>query len=171
MLGDPRLPHAEASICSENDWAAASEAVTQVRSVNSHLSDAALGFLDRLLQLRVQDPLAAEFVMRFQQFTCPAMANGGEDTAFYCYNRFAALNEVGGDPSRFGSSVNDFHRACLALLSEIPGLWDFSLVVTDNPRPVDFDPRQVLMASVQAGIASGPTSGFLDELLSNQNRN
>ena len=29
------------------------------------------------------------------------MAKGVEDTAFYCYNRFAALNEVGGDPGPF----------------------------------------------------------------------
>ena len=36
--------------------------------------------------------------MRFQQFTGPVMAKSVEDTAFYCFNRFVALNEVGGDP-------------------------------------------------------------------------
>jgi (1->4)-alpha-D-glucan 1-alpha-D-glucosylmutase len=36
---------------------------------------------------------------------------GGEDTAFYRYNRLLALNEVGGDPSRFGVSVAGFHAA------------------------------------------------------------
>jgi (1->4)-alpha-D-glucan 1-alpha-D-glucosylmutase len=39
------------------------------------------------------------------------MAKGVEDTAFYRYVRLLALNEVGGDPSRFGISVQDFHRA------------------------------------------------------------
>ena len=32
------------------------------------------------------------------------MAKGVEDTAFYRYNRLVALNEVGGDPGRFGVS-------------------------------------------------------------------
>jgi len=95
--------------------------------------------------------MEAEFVMRFQQFTGPAMAKGVEDTAFYCFNRLMALNEVGGDPGRFGVSPRDFHAFCaqvqrsrphtmlassthdtkrsedvrmrLSLLSEIPGQW------------------------------------------------
>ena len=29
--------------------------------------------------------------MRFQQFTGPVMAKSAEDTAFYCFNRLAAL--------------------------------------------------------------------------------
>jgi maltooligosyltrehalose synthase len=32
------------------------------------------------------------------------MAKGVEDTTFYRWNRFVALNEVGGDPARFGVS-------------------------------------------------------------------
>ena len=43
-----------------------------------------------------------EFVTRFQQPTPAIMAKGVEDTAFYRYVRLLALNEVGGDPSRFG---------------------------------------------------------------------
>jgi len=49
--------------------------------------------------------------MRLQQFSGPVMAKGVEDTAFYRYNRFIALNEVGGDPHRFGSTIAGFHRA------------------------------------------------------------
>jgi (1->4)-alpha-D-glucan 1-alpha-D-glucosylmutase len=52
-----------------------------------------------------------EFVTRFQQTTPPVMAKGVEDTAFYRYARLLALNDVGGDPSRFGVSVDDFHAA------------------------------------------------------------
>ncbi|HEY5196115.1 MAG TPA: hypothetical protein VIJ51_03705, partial [Solirubrobacteraceae bacterium] len=53
----------------------------------------------------------AEFVTRFQQ-TSPAInAKGVEDTAFYRYLRLLALNEVGGDPDRFGLSVDEFHAA------------------------------------------------------------
>jgi (1->4)-alpha-D-glucan 1-alpha-D-glucosylmutase len=53
-----------------------------------------------------------EFTTRFQQTTPAVMAKGVEDTAFYRYNRLLALNEVGGDPSRFGLSVAEFHRRC-----------------------------------------------------------
>jgi (1->4)-alpha-D-glucan 1-alpha-D-glucosylmutase len=51
----------------------------------------------------------AEFVRRFQQTTPPVMAKGVEDTAFYRYVRLLALNEVGGDPGRFGIDVDTFH--------------------------------------------------------------
>ena len=54
------------------------------------------------------------FVVRFQQTTPPVHAKGVEDTAFYRWNRFVALNEVGGDPARFSLSVDDFHKANLA---------------------------------------------------------
>ncbi len=54
------------------------------------------------------------FVVRFQQTTPPVHAKGVEDTAFYRWNRFVALNEVGGAPGRFSLSVADFHAANLA---------------------------------------------------------
>lgn len=91
------------------------------------------------------------FAMRLQQFTGPVMAKGLEDTAFYRYNRFVALNEVGGSPETFGTSLAAFHganavraqhwphamlatsthdtkrgedaRARLAVLTEVPGEW------------------------------------------------
>jgi (1->4)-alpha-D-glucan 1-alpha-D-glucosylmutase len=59
------------------------------------------------------DSVPAEFVQRFQQTTPPVMAKGVEDTAFYRYVRLLALNEVGGDPSRFGIDVDTFHAANL----------------------------------------------------------
>jgi (1->4)-alpha-D-glucan 1-alpha-D-glucosylmutase len=49
------------------------------------------------------------FLLRFQQFTGPAMAKGFEDTLLYVYNRFLALNEVGGDPHTFGLPLDRFH--------------------------------------------------------------
>ena len=39
------------------------------------------------------------------------MAKGVEDSAYYRWARFVALNEVGGDPARFGSTVAEFHAA------------------------------------------------------------
>jgi (1->4)-alpha-D-glucan 1-alpha-D-glucosylmutase len=52
-----------------------------------------------------------ELARRFQQLSGAVMAKGVEDTAYYRYTRFIALNEVGGDPSCFGASIADFHRA------------------------------------------------------------
>src|SRR6185437_11764598 len=51
-----------------------------------------------------------ELAMKFQQVTGPVMAKGAEDTAFYRYVPLLALNEVGGDPRRFGVSTAAFHR-------------------------------------------------------------
>jgi (1->4)-alpha-D-glucan 1-alpha-D-glucosylmutase len=56
---------------------------------------------------------AAEWLrtaMQFQQVTGPVMAKACEDTAFYRYFRLLALNEVGGDPRRFGLSPAGFHH-------------------------------------------------------------
>ncbi len=54
-------------------------------------------------------PLWAEWIGRFQQYTAPVTAKGVEDTAFYRYIPFVALNEVGGDPDRFGMTLQAFH--------------------------------------------------------------
>ncbi|MGD0960265.1 MAG: malto-oligosyltrehalose synthase [Methylomonas sp.] len=51
------------------------------------------------------------FAMKFQQFTSPVMAKGLEDTSAYIYHRLLSLNEVGGDPRRFGVIRRTFHRA------------------------------------------------------------
>src|SRR4051794_41095808 len=61
--------------------------------------------------LALETPGWDAFVTRFQQTTPPVMAKGVEDTAFYRYARLLALNDVGGDPSRFSLSVEGFHRA------------------------------------------------------------
>ncbi|MGI8664926.1 MAG: malto-oligosyltrehalose synthase [Jatrophihabitans sp.] len=54
-----------------------------------------------------------ESTVRFEQATGAIMAKGVEDTAYYRYNRAVGLNEVGGDPGRFGSTVAQFHAAQL----------------------------------------------------------
>lgn len=51
------------------------------------------------------------FIRRWQQFTAPVMAKAMEDTAFYRYHRLVSLNDVGGDPRRFGLSPSAFHAA------------------------------------------------------------
>jgi (1->4)-alpha-D-glucan 1-alpha-D-glucosylmutase len=58
--------------------------------------------------------------MRAQQISGPVMAKGMEDTAFYRYHRLISLNEVGGDPRRFGISLATFHRANAERLAHWP---------------------------------------------------
>ncbi|HTW11571.1 MAG TPA: hypothetical protein VME01_02410, partial [Solirubrobacteraceae bacterium] len=68
--------------------------------------------LSTLPVYRTYDPLCAgEFITRFQQTSPAIMAKGVEDTAFYRYSRLLALNDVGGDPGRFGIDVTEFHAA------------------------------------------------------------
>ena len=52
---------------------------------------------------------AAQLAARFQQTSGPVMAKGVEDTAFYTWLRFVALNEVGDSPGRFGVSPDALH--------------------------------------------------------------
>ena len=66
------------------------------------------------------------FAMKFQQYTGPVQAKGLEDTAFYRYNLLLSLNEVGGDPSRFGRSVSEFHEGNARRASE----WPFEMLAT-----------------------------------------
>lgn len=60
------------------------------------------------------------FAMRFQQYTAPVQAKGLEDTAFYRYNLLLSLNDVGGDPSRFGATPADFHELSAARVADWP---------------------------------------------------
>ena len=66
------------------------------------------------------DGAPAEFVSRFQQTSPPVTAKGIEDTAFYRYLRLLALNDVGGDPGRWGVSVDEFHAANMERARRFP---------------------------------------------------
>jgi (1->4)-alpha-D-glucan 1-alpha-D-glucosylmutase len=68
------------------------------------------------------------FVTRFQQTSPPVTAKGVEDTAFYRYHRLTALNEVGGDPGRFGVSIADFHAGN----AQRAARWPRNLLVTQT---------------------------------------
>lgn len=84
-------------------------------------------FVEHVLSLEIttelDEPAAKnlrEFVMKFQQLTGPAMAKGLEDTAFYRFNRLVSLNEVGGDPGRFGITPEQFHRVNASMAKRWP---------------------------------------------------
>ena len=90
-------------------------------------------------------PDAEELVTRFQQTCGPVMAKGVEDTAFYRYLRLSALNEVGGDPGRFGLPVAEFHAACAEAQREWP-LSMTTLSTHDTKRSEDVRARLVLLS-------------------------
>jgi (1->4)-alpha-D-glucan 1-alpha-D-glucosylmutase len=89
------------------------------------------------------------FVLRFQQTTPAVAAKGVEDTAFYRWPRLLALNEVGGDPARFGLSVDDLHRGSLDRAARFP----HSLLATtthDTKRSADVRARLVALSTEPA---------------------
>ena len=135
------------------------QAIRAAKRRNPDVSATLFDFLRDVLLLRWPDELTPEeredharFVMKFQQLTGPVMAKGVEDTTFYLYNRLVSLNEVGGEPNRFGITPDEFHafnleraenwpgtmsassthdtkrsedvRARINVLSEIPDLWE-----------------------------------------------
>jgi (1->4)-alpha-D-glucan 1-alpha-D-glucosylmutase len=111
---------ADAGIVSETDVQYVSQAVSAAKAGRPDLEERLFDFLQDVLLLRIQGPQAREFVMRFQQITAAAMAKGVEDTAFYCFSRLLSLNEVGGNPARFGGSVDDFHKWCGEIQARYP---------------------------------------------------
>jgi (1->4)-alpha-D-glucan 1-alpha-D-glucosylmutase len=113
----PRHPDTPPPV-SDRDRRAIERAVALAKRRNPASDLTVFDFLHDVLLLEDEESLSAaersercQFVMKFQQLTGPVMAKGVEDTAFYIYNRLIALNEVGGDPAAFGTSVAEFHRA------------------------------------------------------------
>jgi (1->4)-alpha-D-glucan 1-alpha-D-glucosylmutase len=133
-------------------------AIREARKRNPTLNRSHFQFLRNMLLLRYDERITDEeiaeqqrFAGQFQQVTAPVMAKGLEDTAFYVYNRLTSLNEVGGDPGRFGIPPVQVHqnfaarqqhwpralsttsthdtkrsedvRARISVLSEIPDAW------------------------------------------------
>ncbi|MCC7085014.1 MAG: malto-oligosyltrehalose synthase [Pirellulales bacterium] len=104
-------------------------------------------FFRGILLLETTGPLESELVMRFQQSTGPVMAKGVEDTAFYCYNRFVALNDVGGEPNRFGVSVAEFHQHNLAMLKRYPHTM-LATATHDTKRGEDVRMRLAVLSEI-----------------------
>jgi len=148
----------------ERDRRYVEQAASKAKKRNPAISPSIFDFLMDVLLLNYPQGIGEEekeawldFTMRFQQITGPVMAKGVEDTAFYSFNRFVSLNEVGGSPERFGASLDAFHgqnierikywphtliassthdtkrgedvRARMNAISEIPGEWRRGITV------------------------------------------
>jgi (1->4)-alpha-D-glucan 1-alpha-D-glucosylmutase len=89
------------------------------------------------------------FSMKFQQFTSPVMAKGLEDTSAYIYHRLLSLNEVGGDPRRFGVTRRAFHRANQVRAEH----WPHAMLTTsthDTKRSEDVRARLNVLSEIPA---------------------
>ena len=113
---------------SEIDRAVIERAITAAKRRNPALEESTFNFLRDILLFRFSENIdeqdraeQVEFVLKFQQTTGPVMAKGLEDTAFYIYNRLAALNEVGGEPQRFGLKSEEFHLRNVERQEKWPG--------------------------------------------------
>ncbi|MGW4487112.1 malto-oligosyltrehalose synthase [Amycolatopsis sp. NPDC004368] len=121
------------------EWAGAIE---RARSRRPDLG-AALDALDTQVRANPDGELAT----RIQQTSGMVVAKGTEDTTFYRFTRFAALNEVGGDPSRFGRSVAEFHEAATGRAAGRPASMT-TLTTHDTKRSEDTRARQVALAEL-----------------------
>lgn len=132
---------------SEADRQHVMRAVDAAKAQREDLDPALFDFLRELLLLHLEGKAEADFAMRFQQVTGPAMAKGVEDTVFYCYSRFVALNEVGGNPDRFGIPVDEFHAWASSAQRDYPR----SLLATsthDTKRSEDVRMRLTLLSEI-----------------------
>ncbi|MGY1858286.1 malto-oligosyltrehalose synthase [Modestobacter sp. SYSU DS0290] len=98
-----------------------------------------------------------ELATRFEQTSGPVMAKGVEDSAYYRWARFVALNEVGGDPARFGGTVAEFHAAQQRRADRRPASMT-TLSTHDTKRSEDVRARLAVLAEVPsewAGLVRG----------------
>jgi (1->4)-alpha-D-glucan 1-alpha-D-glucosylmutase len=129
-------------------------AVSEAKRRNPRTAAAVFDFIRDTLLLRNVEDFAEEdrgkltdFAMKFQQITGSVMAKGVEDTAFYVYNRLVSLNDVGGNPERFGVSVAAFHRQNAQRFKR----WPHSMLATsthDTKRSEDVRARINVLSEI-----------------------
>jgi len=111
------------------------------------LSDSLVEFVRDVLLLRnlgdfpeSERQAVINFTLKFQQVTGPVTAKGVEDSAFYVYYRLVSLNEVGGTPARFGTTLVGFHRRNLDTRRQHPHTM-LATSTHDNKRSEDVRAR------------------------------
>jgi (1->4)-alpha-D-glucan 1-alpha-D-glucosylmutase len=144
---------AEAGV-SEADRQVIVRAVRAAKRRNAAIDTSIFDFLRDILLFEKYDDsdsetrrLRLDFVLKFQQCTGPMMAKGLEDTAFYIFNRLAALNEVGGNPQQFGITLERFHERNRARLADIPGTM-LASTTHDTKRSEDARARMTVLSEL-----------------------
>lgn len=138
----------------ERDRRYIEQALSRAKRKNPAISATIFDFLENVLLLQYPGDFKEtdkeewlDFVMRFQQITGPVMAKGVEDTAFYVYNRFISLNEVGGNPERFGTPLDTFHGQNI----ERTKFWPYAMITTathDTKRSEDVRARLNVISEI-----------------------
>lgn len=101
----------------------------------------------RALDEQVRADPHGELATRVQQTSGMVVAKGTEDTAFYRYTNFVALNEVGGSPDRFGLPVEEFHQRAAAREAAEPTAMT-ALSTHDTKRSEDVRARLAVLAEI-----------------------
>jgi (1->4)-alpha-D-glucan 1-alpha-D-glucosylmutase len=136
-----------------DDVAHVEEAAKLARTRRPDLDGELFDFLVDILLCRHRGAAEDELVARFQQVTGPVMAKGVEDTTFYTYNRLVTLNEVGGNPARFGVGPEEFHAENEYIARHWPG----TLLATsthDTKRSEDTRARIALLSEIPTRFAA-----------------
>jgi (1->4)-alpha-D-glucan 1-alpha-D-glucosylmutase len=138
---------------SDADRAEVAAALSEARRRRPDLDPELIDLLGRILLREEDGEHTAELVARFQQTSGPVAAKGVEDTAMYRYHRLVALNEVGGEPDRFGISRAEFHDACLRAAER----WPAGMLTTsthDTKRSEDVRARLAVLSELRGTWAS-----------------
>ncbi|MFC3891049.1 malto-oligosyltrehalose synthase [Lentzea rhizosphaerae] len=101
----------------------------------------------RALDEQVRADPHGELATRIQQTSGMVVAKGTEDTAFYRYTNFVALNEVGGSPDRFGMPVSEFHQRAATREAAEPVAMT-ALSTHDTKRSEDVRARLAVLAEM-----------------------
>lgn len=138
----------------ERDRRYIEQAVSRAERKNPALNATVFDFLQSVLVLKYPEGFGEtdqaewlDFAMKFQQVTGPVMAKGLEDTVFYVYNRFVSLNEVGGNPERFGTTLDTFHGQNIERIK----FWPHGLIATsthDTKRSEDVRARLNVLSEI-----------------------
>ncbi|WP_394850007.1 glycogen debranching protein GlgX [Pendulispora brunnea] len=128
------------------------QAVATARRNNPSISETVFAFLEDVLLLRAEATPEerqehVRFALRFQQLTAPMMAKAVEDTAFYRYSRLLCLDEVGGLPSKYGTTIEEFHLQNV----DRARAWPVSMVTTsthDTKRGEDTSARMAVLTEM-----------------------
>ncbi|MFI5611462.1 malto-oligosyltrehalose synthase [Amycolatopsis sp. NPDC051903] len=126
------------------EWAGALE---RARSRRPDLAEAFTA-----LDAQVRAEPHGELATRLQQTSGMVVAKGTEDTTFYRFTRFAALNEVGGDPDSFGLDPAQFHRLAEGRAAGRPATMT-TLTTHDTKRSEDTRARQVVLSELAGEFA------------------
>jgi (1->4)-alpha-D-glucan 1-alpha-D-glucosylmutase len=122
-----------------DNWTAA---ITGAKQANPALA-ADIDVVDHAVR---SDP-RGELATRIQQTSGMVVAKGVEDTAFYRWNRFVALNEVGGAPDGFGVTPGEFHTRAAARAAGWPRTMT-TLSTHDTKRSEDVRARLAVLAEI-----------------------